>query len=192
MIRLTEYVHNRLASHLQAGNFAIDATAGNGHDTLFLSQCVGPSGRVFAFDIQAEAITQTRQRLLQANADNVELFYADHAHMHEHLLPDVFGRIGAAIMNLGFLPGGDRSIITLPESTQKALKIALEYLAPNGVVCVVAYRGHTGGQDEFEAVKKWFNSHANELELEVTPSDETNPSSPILFWGKKRKQFSHW
>ncbi len=186
MIRLTEYVHTRLAAHLQKGNFAIDATAGNGHDSLFLSQCVGPSGRVFSFDIQAEAITQTRQRLLQANANNVELVQADHAQMHKHLTREVFGKIDAMILNLGFLPGGDRSIITLPESTLKALEIALEYLAPNGVLCVVAYRGHNGGQHEFEMVQKWFELHTNDLECEVTPSDETNPTSPILFWGKRR------
>ena len=47
---------------MKPGETVVDATAGNGHDTIFLSRLVGPSGRVIAFDIDPQARIETEAR----------------------------------------------------------------------------------------------------------------------------------
>ena len=82
MTSLTDQAKQILADKLSAGDFVIDATAGNGHDSLFLAQQVGPSGRIFAFDIQQLAIDATRQRLEKHNTlAQVDLLQESHAQL---------------------------------------------------------------------------------------------------------------
>src|SRR5690606_3119323 len=101
------------------GMVAVDATAGNGYDTVFLAGRVGPTGRVYAFDIQEEALRETRARITeQGLADRVELIHAG----HERLLEYVNGPINAMVFNLGYRPRGDKRVITRPETTIEALK----------------------------------------------------------------------
>ena len=59
--RLTQIAHEAIAAVLHDGDTTIDATAGNGHDTLMLARLVGESGRVIAFDVQSDAIIATRR-----------------------------------------------------------------------------------------------------------------------------------
>lgn len=144
------------ADALQAGAVAIDATVGNGHDTLFLAQSVGPSGRVYGFDVQQEAIERTRTRLADAGQQApVSLIRASHDAMDAHLPPADRGRVAAVMFNLGYLPGGDTSCITTPEGTVAALDVACQLLRPGGVITVVQYVGHAGGRAEAEAVTAW-------------------------------------
>src|SRR5262249_21317060 len=131
---------------------AIDATAGNGHDTRFLLECVGASGRVFAFDLQAEALAHTARAA--GDVSNLTLFTRDHAEMRDAIPPEYHGHVGAVMFNLGYLPGGDHSITTQPTSTLKAISAALELLRPGGVLTVLAYTGHLGGAEEADAVAK--------------------------------------
>ena len=56
-------VHEFLRRSVQPGAFCIDATAGKGRDTALLCRLAGPEGRVLAFDIQPEAVEQTRALL---------------------------------------------------------------------------------------------------------------------------------
>ncbi len=132
---------------LQPGEVAVDATVGNGHDTLFLAQQVGAQGHVYGFDIQEEALARTRRRLEEAGLrDRVTLLQMGHEHMAEAVPAAWHGRIGAVMFNLGYLPGGsDRTCITRPQTTVPALEAALRLLRPGGVLTVVAYRGHPGG-----------------------------------------------
>lgn len=141
---------------LQPGNAAVDATVGNGHDTLFLAETVGASGLVFGFDIQAEALQAARCRLEAANLEGrVTLFKESHHRMAECLPAEVHGRIRAVMFNLGYLPGGDHAIITRPETTVPALEAASRLLAPGGMMSIVLYTGHPGGTEECEAVLRW-------------------------------------
>lgn len=133
----------------------VDATAGNGHDTLFLAQRVLPDGQVIAFDIQSEAIRQTRLRLESAAIDlrRVALFDAGHENL-DRLLPEAARhRLRLCMFNLGYLPGGDKARITQVETTLSALKQALTHLADDGVLTVVVYPGHEGGDREAAAVE---------------------------------------
>jgi SAM-dependent methyltransferase len=141
---------------LHPGDAAVDATVGNGHDTLFLAETVGASGRVFGFDIQAEALQAARRRLEAANLEGrVTLFAESHHRMADCLPAEVHGRIKAVMFNLGYLPHGDHAIITRPETTVPALDAAARLLAPGGMMSAVLYTGHPGGPEESEAVIRW-------------------------------------
>ncbi|RKP53881.1 methyltransferase domain-containing protein [Cohnella endophytica] len=141
------------------GDIAVDATAGNGSDTLFLARTVGPKGTVFAFDIQAEALESTRRRLeseaMQEELATVALVREGHENMSEAIPVERHGRIAAVMFNLGYLPGAESDVITHPASTLAALESALRMLRPGGIVTVVVYPGHEGGQTEADAVSSW-------------------------------------
>lgn len=145
-----------LAQALAPGEIAVDATAGNGNDTVFLAGLVAPGGVVHGFDIQESALARTRDRLAAAGLAQAAVL---HATGHEHLaavLPETArGRVRAVTFNLGFLPGGDASVVTLPGTTLAALDAACAVLAPDGVISVVCYTGHAGGRDEAAQVGAW-------------------------------------
>lgn len=155
-ILLVDEAQRAVAGVLRFGGIAIDATAGNGHDTVFLAKAVGPTGKVYAFDIQQTALTATAARLQQAGlAAQVELILAGHETMAQHLAKDHIGKIAAIMFNLGYLPGGDKSVITAAATTLQALDEAARLLAPNGILTILAYPGHCGGDTEATAVRHW-------------------------------------
>lgn len=156
MKRLTEVVHDRLRDVLTSDDVAIDATAGNGHDTLALAKRVR---HVYAFDVQPEAIEATR-RIAPAN---VTLILADHATMSEHIPLELHGTIAAVVFNLGYLPGGDKTLITKPASTIAALQQAWELIKPDGLLSVMTYPGHDGGDLEDRAVSEWMQGKRCEV-----------------------------
>ncbi|WP_034629071.1 tRNA (mnm(5)s(2)U34)-methyltransferase [Desulfotruncus alcoholivorax] len=139
-----------LAEVLQEGSCAVDATAGNGNDTLFLARCVGPKGKVYSFDIQRRALEQTAA-LLKENGllGRVQLIQAGHEHMEKYIKE----ALRAVIFNLGYLPGGDHAVTTRPETTINAVNAALKNLEPGGRISVVIYTGHTGAAEESRAVE---------------------------------------
>ncbi len=135
---------------------ALDCTAGNGHDTLFLAEAVGENGRVIAFDIQAEALNNTAQRLEKFSlAHRVELRLQSHASLAG--LPSGWaGNICLAMYNLGFLPGGaERGLTTQSASTLESLAGLAPMLRPGGLVTLHCYGGHPGGAAEMAAVHAW-------------------------------------
>ncbi len=155
-LRLTTLAQLWLAPALRPGGHVVDATAGNGQDTRFLARGVGPRGRVDAFDIQARALARARRHLDGgAEAAAVVWHRADHARMARHLGVD--SAIDAAMFNLGWLPGGDRTLVTRPGPTLTALEAVRARLVPGGRLCIVAYRGHRGGREEASAVADWLD-----------------------------------
>lgn len=142
-----------------SGATVIDATVGNGHDTLFLAELVGPSGRVFGFDVQESALMHARERLATAGvAERVTLIHAGH-HTLLHSLPAAcIGTVRAAMFNLGYLPGSDKQVVTVPETTIAALDAVLGVLAPGGIVTVHVYTGHAGGMEEALRVQQWCDA----------------------------------
>jgi len=152
-VRLTELAHALLAETVGLGSKAVDATAGNGHDTLFLARQVGPAGKVLALDIQPLAVATTQARLAAAGlADNCDVRVADHAALADLLPPDFRGATDGVILNLGYLPGADHALATRPAGTLAALRDALAALRPGGRLVCVAYTGHPGGEEEGAAV----------------------------------------
>lgn len=145
-----------LAQVLGPGDVVVDATAGNGHDALFLAGLVAPGGIVHCFDIQAEALARTGALVAEAGrADMVRLHAAGHEALARVLPEADRGRVRAVVFNLGFLPGGDASVVTRPDTTLAALDAARAVLGPGGIVAVVCYTGHPGGAAEARAVAGW-------------------------------------
>lgn len=162
-MKVTALAHQYVAAAVRPGDSVVDATAGNGFDTLFLSQLVGPNGKVYAFDIQEEAIVRTSRRLAAAKAQNVALLLASHAEMKQELPQTLAGEISAIMFNLGYLPRGDKSMTTTTDSSVRAVAQAMELLAPDGLMTIIAYTGHPGGQEEADAVLAFLESTTAKL-----------------------------
>lgn len=144
--------HLLLQNFVQKGSKAIDATCGNGKDTLLLAQLVGAAGHVFAFDVQKTACLRTSERIADAG---MQKRVTIHQASHELIADLVPSPVAAIIFNLGWLPGGDRSIITNPETTIAALKNSLTLLQPSGLLTITCYPGHGGGDEEARQVSNW-------------------------------------
>ncbi len=161
-LSVLSYAHKLVLERLDAhSGYAIDATAGTGVDTLMLAKAAGRRGQVFSFDIQQDALDRTQERLDkedQAKLASVQLILDSHATMSQYIPEAQHGKIQVIMFNLGYLPTGDLSIITEPESTLTALASAFDLLAIRGILTIVLYPGHAGGAEEAEAVQDWASS----------------------------------
>jgi len=150
---LTALAQQAVRERLRDGALAIDATVGNGHDTLFLAGRVAPRGHVTGFDIQRRALEQTRARLIAAGlAATATLHSCGHERMLEKISPNWSHRVSAVMFNLGYLPGGDKGLTTSPGTTLRALNQALSLLRIGGLISLLVYRGHPGAQAEADAI----------------------------------------
>ncbi|MEO1581006.1 MAG: class I SAM-dependent methyltransferase [Pseudomonadota bacterium] len=160
-MKLTQIAHQIVRQHIPDGGIAVDATAGNGYDTSFLARCVGETGHVYAFDIQQRAIAATEHRLDSHELlDRVSLTCDSHINLASRIPAATHGRINAIVFNLGYLPGGDKTLTTNAETTLAAIADAIDLLSDNGVLSLMAYRGHAGGISEFSAVSSWVNEQS--------------------------------
>jgi len=137
--------HEYAKKIVHAGDTVIDATMGNGHDTAFLAELVGDAGKVYAFDIQQEAVENTRARLEKLGLSEWCILIND---SHDRLDQYVCGPIKLAMFNLGYRPGGDHSLCTRGETTMRAIKAALDKLTAGGLIIVVIYHGGDSGFEE--------------------------------------------
>lgn len=182
-IELTELHKYFIMRHLSEGDVAVDFTMGNGNDTLFLSRAVGEQGRVYAFDIQEDALASTRAHLVANGApENYTLICASHHRVKEF----VNEPIKAGMFNLGYLPrSGRKTVTTMRETTLPAVTAALELLAPDGVLIVAIYPGHEEGALEGEMLREFFSGLSR---YRVCPSEFkilNSPSSPYFFLVEK-------
>ncbi|WP_417378979.1 class I SAM-dependent methyltransferase [Gimesia sp.] len=181
-MRLTDQAHALIANVFKAGETAIDATAGNGHDTRFLCQLAGPSGKVFAIDIQQQALDQTAAMLLNFEYKNYELICGDHQLLTELIPSEHRCRISAVMFNLGYLPGGDHLQITRETSTLSAIEAALALIRPGGIITILAYPGHPGGAAETRAVSSLLDQlEATQFKAQRIYSHSDSTKAPRLF-----------
>ncbi len=154
MVDLLELQKSFILAHLGEGDTAVDFTMGNGGDTAFLSETVGESGRVYAFDIQEEALLSTEAHLRAlGRPENYTLIHASHHRVREF----VEGPIKAGMFNLGYLPrSGRKEVTTMRETTMPAVEAAVSLLAPDGILLVAVYPGHEEGRLEGEMLKSYF------------------------------------
>ena len=153
--------HLALAQTCAPGDCVLDATAGRGHDALFLASLVGETGLVLAVDRQEEALRATAALLCEHGLEGrVRLAPGDHAEMEALLSRDMpVGRdLAAVVFNLGFLPGSDKSVRTSAASTLAALKAVWPRLRRGGLLCVHVYTGHEGAEEEAAAVDAWMSA----------------------------------
>lgn len=178
-MRLTEQVHDKLQDILQQGDIAIDATTGNGHDTLFLAQCIGKNGAIFAFDIQQKALKSAQLHLQKHHIQTPVTWLASgHEHMIEHIPQALHGKIKVITFNLGYLPHTDKSLTTCPNTTLPALNASISLLTHGGILSILAYTGHDGGREECEAVKSWARSLIQDFEISIHIPENTRTSPP--------------
>lgn len=138
----------------------IDATAGNGYDTIFLAECVGETGCVLAFDVQEAAILSARTRVADAGySERVGFFQESHEWLDRHVAD---GSVAAVMFNLGYLPGADHELTTDGTVTLVALEKSGRALKPGGVLSVICYPGHPAGAAEAVAVETWLSVRASE------------------------------
>ncbi|MFC7393569.1 tRNA (mnm(5)s(2)U34)-methyltransferase [Scopulibacillus cellulosilyticus] len=146
-----ELSHEYLAKVIQPGDTVVDATVGNGHDTLFLAKSVGKNGCVYGFDIQKEAINNTEKKLASCDEnEQVKLICKGHHELNAFISDST--EIKAAVFNLGYLPSGDKTIVTRPETTIQAVQSIQERLHKHGLIVLVVYPGHPEGKIEADAV----------------------------------------
>lgn len=127
-------------------DIAIDFTCGQGFDTLFLANHYN---HVVAFDIQEEAIQQSKERV--KDYMNVEFHCVSHDHFDEYV-----DSLDAGIFNLGYLPHGDTSITTKANLVVSALDKATKKLRVDGHIVVVCYPGFDQGLKESNEVEMWL------------------------------------
>jgi len=184
MKRPLEMAHDFLAQVITQEDIVVDATMGNGHDTLFLAKL---AKQVYAFDIQEQALEKTSQRLQEAGLTNAELI------LQGHETVDQFVReVKAAIFNLGYLPSADKSIITQPQTTLEALDKLCHMLVKGGRIAIMIYYGHEGGDIEKDAVMD-FVSQLPQQEYTATIYRTLNQinNPPFLVMIEKLERYRH-
>jgi hypothetical protein len=177
--------HTYWKGHLRPGDLAIDATCGNGHDTRLLAQLLleHPDSQIIAFDVQKSALDQTsyliKATIPESHFARVRLYQMCHADI-DHILLPVPPRL--IVYNLGYLPGGDKTLTTQTATTLRSLQKAASLLAPGGAISVTCYPGHPEGEKEERAILNW----AQELPMttwQVCHHRWINrPASPSLLW----------
>ena len=179
--RLTAEAASWLDLALFDGALAVDATVGNGYDTQFLAHKVGSKGKVLGFDVQKAALAGARELLkFVGSLDRVSLIHDSHTRLDDYL--PARAEINGAMFNLGYLPRGNRQIITKAETTVTALRLVLEHLAQHGRVTLLVYRGHPGGTEEYAAVRTFLEQLPDDLwHVEELIGGADSPGAPRLF-----------
>ena len=196
LTRIVPWSQQLICEVLCPGDLAVDLTAGKGRDTCALAAAVGNEGQVVSFDLQEEAIELTAD-LLQKHDCTVQfwpaaqvvpkrpgVFLLKSCHSAiDNILP---APVKAVIANLGYLPGGDRSLVTRPDSTLTALQKAVEWLLPGGRIAVTVYPSHPGGRQEYEAVNSFFCQLPGDLWQVLSLSVPNQEDAPCLMVAERR------
>ena len=184
MKRPLEMAHDFLAQVITQEDIVVDATMGNGHDTLFLAKL---AKQVYAFDIQEQALEKTSQRLQEAGLTNAELILQGHETVDQFVT-----EVKAAIFNLGYLPSADKSIITQPQTTLEALEKLCQMLIKGGRIAIMIYYGHDGGDIERDSVMDFVSQLPQQeytASIYRTLNQINNP--PFLVMIEKLERYRH-
>lgn len=167
-----------IRNHLHEGDTAVDYTMGNGHDTEFLSKTVGPTGHVYAFDIQEQALESTARHLKEMGCpENYTLIRDSHQFVKNY----VHTPVKAGMFNLGWLPGGDKSITTLRESTMPAIEAAIGLMDQDAILNVAVYPGHAEGDAEGKMLEEYFATLSRHRVCCTKVAILNSPTSPYFF-----------
>lgn len=183
MIDLLTLEKQLISPHVKKGGTAVDFTMGNGHDTLWLANAVGEEGKVYAFDIQKQALESTEKLLSSSDCPkNYTLILDSHANVMNYVKEPIC----AGLFNLGYLPGGDKSITTLRPSTKAAVDAAIELLAPDGGLLIAVYPGHEEGTLEGQMLTEHL-AEFSRYKMCISKFRIVNsPSSPFFFLVEKK------
>ena len=177
MIDLLDLQKHFILTHLKEGDTAVDFTMGNGHDTEFLSKTVGEGGRIFAFDIQEQALSSTSINLKAAGCPNNYTLILD---SHHHVKNYVTTPIKAGMFNLGYLPGGDKKITTLRSTTLPAIEAAISLMDRDAIILVAVYPGHEEGDAEGKLICEYLSSLSRYKVCATNIKILNSPTSPYF------------
>ncbi len=151
--------HKFVSEHVHAGAFCIDATAGKGRDTIFLCDLVKETGKVLAFDIQSDAVMQTKALVSKHGYDQIASVFLDsHTNMEQYAAPET---VDCIMFNFGWLPGGSHRIFTRPETSIPAIEAGLRLLKSGGVMSLCIYYGGESGYEERDALLSYLSTIDN-------------------------------
>lgn len=177
-----------VGEYIKRGDVVVDATAGNGHDTLVLTKLVGEEGKVYAFDLQPLALEQTKSLLEKEGFfHNCTLVLDSHENMGHYIPEHELEVLSAVIFNLGYLPGGKKEITTQTEATLAAVEQALRLIRIGGIVAVTMYPGHPEGTVERDSLLRFSESLSQKFYHTVYLSFPNQKKSPpeLLFFTRK-------
>ncbi len=177
----TELALHMCTAYAKDTSVAVDCTCGNGHDTLWLAK---KCAKVYAFDVQESAIENTGKLLRENSVDNVVLIKESHTKIKDFVRerPDVI------IFNLGFLPGGNKTITTEGESSMKAIEEALDVLAVDGILSVTMYPGHNEGRREQEMILEWAKTlDSRSYHCVFASMHNQSDKAPQVLWITKKR-----
>lgn len=172
--RVMTFAKKMLTERIISGDCVVDGTMGNGHDTAFLAGLVGEQGRVLAFDVQDQAVENTTTRLKELGLlERVNCILDGHENVATYLSAYEDKPLRAAMFNLGYLPGGDKSVVTTPHTTIKAIDVLCERIERKGVIALIVYHGHEEGKIERDAVVSHV-TQLNQKEFDVAKYEFIN------------------
>ncbi|MCB1112242.1 MAG: class I SAM-dependent methyltransferase [Chlamydiales bacterium] len=153
-----DLAHTYWEKALCENDIAIDATCGNGYDTLFLAKLL-KEGTLYGLDIQLTAIEATRSHLQEQLGSEVfhrvKLIHGCHSVFSKEIDNE---SVQLIVYNLGYLPGGDKSKTTKQDSTLISLNQAMTLLKPGGLISITCYPGHPEGKREEEGILNFASS----------------------------------
>jgi hypothetical protein len=176
--RPTELAQAWVREILCLGDHVVDATLGNGHDALFLTHCVGATGKVIGFDIQAVALVASTK--LMEDHGIARACYEWHQVSHALMTECIQYPVKAVMFNLGYLPGADHTLITVVDQTIAGLQAATKIVKDDGIITVVCYPGHLGGEEEMMAVREWACSLGDDWHVVHYEKWATRKKAPAL------------
>ena len=176
--QITQWCARFLKEQIKEGDICIDATMGNGNDTLLLSQLCGQTGQVLAFDIQEAALSHTAALLEKEGApENYRLILDSHAHMESYASPD---SVSCIVFNFGYLPGGDHSLATKSDTSIAAMEQALDLLKKDGLLSLCIYSGGDSGFEERDSILSWLKNLDPKKYLVIFTSYYNRPNNPPI------------
>lgn len=176
--QITQWCAHFISEHVKERDLCIDATMGNGNDTLLLSRLCGEKGHVLAFDIQEIALANTRERLEKENAPhNYELFLDSHVNMGKYAEPV---SVSCIVFNFGYLPKGDHTLATRAESSIQALTVSLSLLKKGGILMLCIYSGGDSGFEERDALLEWLKVLDSRKFLVIKTEYYNRPNHPPM------------
>ena len=176
--QITEWCLRFIREHVKEGDICIDATAGNGNDTLALCQLVGENGKVYAFDIQEQAVVNTKKRLADHGVENrAEVLLESHTNMNQYVAAD---SVSCITFNFGYLPGGDHNLATKKESSIAAIHEGLRLLKKGGMMSLCIYSGGDSGFEERDAILEELKTLDGKKYLVILSQYYNRPNNPPI------------
>ncbi len=176
--QITEWCRHFIGEHVKEGDICIDATAGNGNDTLLLCELVGNSGKVIAFDIQEQAIANTKKRLQEYEvSERAQVVRDSHENMRQYANEN---SVSCITFNFGYLPGGDHTLATRKESSIAAIQEGLCLLKKGGMMSLCIYSGGDSGFEEKEAILDYLRQLDGRKYLVIVSEYFNRPNNPPI------------